>query len=102
MFVICYSLVTLERVIFARYLVCMPILYFVKRVFTPLIVLSTLSYLGAYLVAMSFAPSFLRVCLTTAFSLGVMGVMGWSIALDVEERNYVLAAFAKVKHRLLG
>lgn len=96
MFIIDYALVTVERVIFARYLVDMPIGYYIRRVVLPLIVFSGLSYLAACAVTRTLSPSFWRICLTTAASLAVMVTVGWFGVLDPEERGYVLAGIQKV------
>lgn len=99
MFVICYSLVTIERIVFARWLVQMPVRYCVLRLLLPLVLFSCVSYAGALGVTLVLPPSFGRIVLTSLVSLVLMGVLGWALVLDAEERKYVSAAFGKLRGR---
>ena len=99
MFIISFSLISLERIIFARYLVQMPVRYYARCVLWPIIVFSLASAVTAYGVTRLLPPSFGRVCLTTAASLSVMAFLGWKLVLDAEERLYVSTAIQKLSSR---
>lgn len=99
MFVICYSLVTLERIIFARCLVQMPIRYCLWHILLPILVFSGISYLGALVVMCMLPPSFGRVVLTTLVTLLIMGFLGWTLVFDSDEREYVVSALNKLRGR---
>lgn len=99
MFIICYFIVTLERIIFARYLVNMSIRHCLWHILLPILASSGISYLGALGVTCMLPPSFGRVVLTSFVALLIMGAIGWRIVLDVDERQYVGAAIQKVRDR---
>lgn len=99
MFVICYSLVTVERIIFARWLVQMPVRHCLLRIVLPILIFSGVSYAGAAGVTFVLPPSFGRIVLTTLVALILMGLLGWKLVLDLEERQYVMAAVQKIRGR---
>lgn len=99
MFIICYLMVTLERIILARHLVHMSIRHCLWHILLPILAFSGISYLGALGVTCMLPPSFGRVILTSLVALLIMGAMGWWIVLDVDERHYVGAAIQKVRDR---
>lgn len=99
MFIICYSLVTVERIIFAKWLVHMPIRYCLFRVVLPILIFSGVSYVGAIGVTFVLPPSFGRIVLTTFVALVLMGLLGWKLVLDSEERQYVAVAVRKLRGR---
>ena len=99
MFVICYSLVTLERIVFARRLVQMSVRHCLFRIVLPILVFSGVSYAGALGVTFMVPPSLGRIVLTTFVSLVLMGLLGWTLVLDVEERRYVAAVLRKLVGR---
>ena len=102
MFIICFSLVSVERIVIARYLVQMPIRYCLFHILFPLVLFSSVSYVGALGVTFVLQPSFGRVVLTTLLALILMGVLGWTLVLDVEERQYVSVAFDKFRRHFEG
>lgn len=97
MFIISFTLISLERVFFAKHLVAMPILPYLKRVVVPVCGSSLASYVSAYVITRYFAPSFGRICLTTAVSLSVISAAGWLIILDFEEKAFVLGLFNRLR-----
>ena len=99
MFIICYLIVTLERIILARHLVNMSIRHCLRHILLPILAFSGISYLGTLGVTCMLPPSFGRVVLTSFVALLIMGAMGWWIVLDVDERHYVGAAIQKVRDR---
>jgi len=84
MFIVSYSLISIERVILSKYLVDMPLGYFLKKTVFPLAWYSCLSYLAAKSMTVLMHPSFLRVCVTTMVSLVVMMALGWFVLDDLE------------------
>ena len=99
MFIICYSLVTFERILFARHLVQMPIRYCGFKIILPIFLFSMVSYAGALGVTSFLPPSFLRIVFTTIVALLLMGLVGWHLVLDGEERQYVVSAARKLRMR---
>ena len=100
MFIICYSLVSMERIIFAKHLVNMPVVAYIKDVVLPLLILSLTTYLISNLVTRMVAPSFYRVLLTTIVALLVMAVVSWKIVLDCHEKCYIFRGFQKVVQKI--
>ena len=101
MFIICYSLVTVERILFARHLVQMPIRHCMFRIILPILVFAGVSYTIAWGMTVLLPPSFGRVVLTTLVALAVMGLVGWSLVLDSEECQYVAAVAKKLCMRFM-
>ena len=99
MFITSFTLISIERIIFAHFLVSMPIVGYVRNVLLPLVVFFLLSFSAAVAVTHVLPASFLRICLTTAASLLVMAFLGWVSVLDFEERGYVLDAVKKFLHK---
>lgn len=95
MFIISFALISVERIVLAKYLVEMPIWHYFGRIVFPLAIVSTLSYLAALTVTFLFPPSFWRICLTTAVSLAVMLPLILGFALDRSERACVFSMFKK-------
>ena len=91
MFIASFTLVSIERVIFARSLVNMPVAGYVRKVLLPLAVFFALSLIAAVGITCLLPPSFGRICLATAVSLAVMLSVGWLYVLDAEERGYVFS-----------
>ena len=99
MFIICYSLVTVERIAFARYLVQMPVRHCFLRIVLPIVLFSCISYAGAWGVTVVLPPSLGRIILTTLVALVLMGLLGWTMVLDVEEHQYVVGTARKLRGR---
>lgn len=96
MFIICYSLVSFERMVFARFLVGMPILYFVQKVVVPLLLTCLCSYIVADCMPTVMSPSFMRVCVSTVVALVVMASMSWLTLFDADEKSYIRNGFVKL------
>ena len=78
------------RVWFARKLVGMSARYWLFHIFLPLVLLTVLSGSVGLLPQLFLAPSFGRVCLTTAVTEAVMLPTAWFLLLDREERDFLL------------
>lgn len=100
MFIISFALISTERIIFAYYLVQMPIGYYLKRVLVPILIFSGISYAVAWGTTHVLPPSFWRVCLTSVVSLLTMSILGWRLVLDDDEHGYVIAAGWKIAAKL--
>ena len=94
MFIASFFLISIERIIFARFLVSMPLVAYVRKVLFPLVVVSVVSFVVAVGVTRLMRPSFERICLTTVASIVTMVLIGWLLVLDIEERGCV-ARFLK-------
>lgn len=102
MFIVCFSLVTVERIFFARKLVGMPIFSYIKKIVLPLVIFTVFTGFVAMTVSKAMPPSFLRVVFTTLVSLIVMCLIGWGMILDTEEKIFVTNAIQKVSKRVFG
>lgn len=100
MFLVCFSMVTVERILLARYLVRMPVAKYVKEAVVPLFLLSATTYVAACGMKLLMHPSFLRVVATTLVSLLIMSSSCWSIVLDAEEKAFIRAALRRVSVKL--
>lgn len=100
MFIISFALISIERIIFAHYLVQMPIRYYLKHVLVPIFVFSAVSYAAAWGVTCLLPPSFWRICLTSFVSLLVMLPLGWKLLLDGDEKSYILVVLNKLAVKL--
>lgn len=85
------------RVWFARKLVGMSARYWLFHIFLPLVLLTVLSGSVGLLPQLFLAPSFGRVCLTTAVTEGVLLPMAWFLLLDREERAFLLRRLPVLK-----
>ena len=96
-FVAVFSLMTIERVAFARYLCGMPAWHWAARIVAPLIAAATLSAVAGYAVTRVMSPSLLRVCATSAVSaLTLMSCLPVFL-FDGVERAYLLSALRRVR-----
>lgn len=77
------------RLYFARVLVGMPIGKWFASVFSPMVVVTSVSGVVAYLVSRSMSESFIRLCITTAVTGVSTAVFGWGMVLDAQERGYI-------------
>ena len=77
------------RLYFARRLVGMPIGRWFTTVFVPMVVVTTVSGVVAYVVSRSMPESFVRLCVTTAVTGVSTAAFGWTVVLDSQERGYI-------------
>lgn len=93
MFIAIYSIMTFERVLFARKLMGMSVRYWLLRIVVPILIVAMLVGTLAYGFTKFFDQSFLRVCGTASVSSVLLGCMAWVLVLDSAEREYVLVRF---------
>ena len=99
MYVIVYSLISIERIILAHYLVEMSVRYYILRIILPISIFACVSYSCAHIVTLLFPPSFLRIVATAFVAFLVMCIGFWFIILDDDERLYIRAAIKRAKVR---
>lgn len=78
------------RVWFARKLVGMSARYWLFHIFLPLVLLIVLSGGVGLLPQLFLAPSFWRVCLTTAVTEMALLPMAWFFLMDREEKRFIM------------
>lgn len=100
MFMACFFMVTVERVLLAWYLVKMPIFEYIKGVVFPLFSLSAATYLVACSPKLLMQPSFIRIVATAFISLMIMTPLCWWVVLDAEEKIFVRNALHRVSDKL--
>ena len=98
--VLMQALSSVGRVWFARGLVGMRVSYWFRFILAPLIVIIGMMVGVGLLVRQCISPSFLRLCLTTLCCEAVLFPLSWFIALDKDERMYVLARINGMKMNL--
>lgn len=96
MFIASFALISIERIVLARYLVSMPVWGYVRTVLVPLMVFALIPLGAGVGVTCFLPPSFGRICLTTAVSLTTMVLVGWPFVLDAEERSHVLSVVRRL------
>lgn len=76
------------RVIFAHFLVGMSARIWLFKVMLPVISVSIVSCVAAYVPRLFMSSCFLRVCITTIFAESVFLPLSWFFVLNREERSY--------------
>ena len=79
------------RVWFARTLVGMSSIYWLKRIVLPITVLIVLIGALGWLPSLFMVPSFVRVCITTAIVEVALIPFSWYLILDEAERTFILS-----------
>ena len=95
MFIACYVLISIERVLLARYIVGMRISVFVRKVLFPLVLATAGASFASWGVVSVFDASFMRIVITSAASSAVFLAMIWCVVFDDEERMYILKKVKK-------
>ena len=90
-----HALYCLGRLLFARHLVCYPLMDWTKAVAIPNVALIGVSSLAGLGVVKMFEPGLLRLILTTAAVILVSGMAAWRFTLSNAENEYVLNALWK-------
>jgi len=90
MLIMVFSLMTIERVLFARQLAGISVKKWIKEVAVPASCMIGVSVGGACLFASLFERSFLRLIGTTAVSSVVLCAGSWIFLLDKTEKEYIL------------
>jgi hypothetical protein len=90
-----HALYCLGRLLFARHLVCYPLMDWTKAVAIPNVALIGVSSLAGLGVVKMFEPGLLRLILTTAAVILVSGMAAWRFTLSNAEKEYVFNALRK-------
>lgn len=91
MFIVCYVLISLERLCLARCIVRMSILAFVKLVLFPILLTIVFSSAIVWLIISVLEPSFGRIVITSASSSIIFSLCTWCFVFDREEKKYIVA-----------
>lgn len=100
--VVTISVCVVGRVWFARSLVGMNAMYWLKRIAWPILLVGGVSLLLGTLPQLFLKPSFLRICMTTCLAEVILLPLSWGLVLDGEERAYVVSRVAAFVHRARG
>ena len=87
------------RVWFARTLVGMSSIYWLKRIVLPIAVLILLTGALGWLPRVFMVPSFWRVCITTVVVEVALIPFSWYLILDASERDFILSKLPKFLKR---
>lgn len=90
----------LIRIKYARRIVGLSGLYWVRRVFLPILLVGCISILSGVLVRSFLPPSFLRVCITTGATEMCFLPMACFSLLSAEERFYIKNKFTYFRKRV--
>lgn len=90
-------LMSIGRLYFAKKLMNISILEWLKTVLMPISILIVLVYISSNSVVRNMEMSFLRLCITSATSFILTLLIAWLIVFDGQERNYILLIFKKFK-----
>ena len=90
---------SLGRVWFARSLVGMSARYWLKNVFTPIVITALICIALGYVPIIFMKASFIRVCCTTLLSEMVLLGLSWGVLLNRDEREFLTARIAKWRNR---
>lgn len=100
-FIVSFALLTVTRVYFAWLLLGMSIWHWMIRVVLPIMALIVIATIPGVIARSLFAPSFVRVCLTTLSTLLFMIPTCWGLVLARDERVYLKTGLLKVRTKLL-
>lgn len=78
------------RIYWAKVLVQMPIIKWLKEIFVPIVVSCVLISLPLVFIVTFFGSSFIRLLVTTAVSTALVGLTGYTLVLSSDERSYLL------------
>ena len=87
----------MARVIFCRWQLKMSVMYWVKSVLLPVMVVSFLGYGIAYSVRYVMPASLMRVGVVSCVSATAVLIGGWYVIFSKEERDFVMRLLRKVK-----
>ena len=93
-------LVSMGRLFFAKKLLKISIMQWIRTVLLPLTILLILVYTIAYMITVYIEKSFFRLCLTSVVSFLTTFVFGWLIVFEISERKYILSGFNKLKVKI--
>ena len=90
-------LMSIGRLCFAKKLMDISILAWLKTVLMPLTLLGLIVYTSATFVIRNMEMSFLRLCVTFLSSFIMTLVFAWLVVLDKQERNYIIRRIKRLK-----
>jgi O-antigen/teichoic acid export membrane protein len=91
---------SLGRVFWARRLLQMPARRWVTEVFIPCAMVAAGASIAAVAPRWFMPQSFLRLCISTAASVAVTGVLGWFAVLNHREKLFVIESMGKAVRKL--
>lgn len=89
-------LMSMGRLYFAKKLMNISILEWVKTVFLPISLLIFLVFISSNFVVRNMEMSFLRLVIVSAFSFIVTLILAWIIVLEKQERKYVVSGIKNI------
>ncbi len=101
-FILSYSLLTFGRVFFAYRIVGMSIMNWIGNVVFPVMVIVLCTFAAGIGVVAVMPVSFCRVCLTTSVCFVVTVLLGYLLACNTAERQYVRGVITRVLNKLKG
>ena len=99
-FVITQACCSLGRVFWARHLLGMPVLPWVKEVVIPCLLVTGIASGIASIPRFTLAPSVTRFVLVGAISVTLTAVSGWFLLLDAKERTFLMNNISNFKRKL--
>ncbi len=97
--VVSMSCCALGRVWFARYLVKMSSIYWLRNVLIPLAIVAALALLLGAIPRLFMRPSFFRVAIATLFAESALAPLAWFALLDASERHFLSQKFNHILRR---
>jgi O-antigen/teichoic acid export membrane protein len=95
-FVVTIIICSLGRVLWARYLVGMPVRQWVTQTVLPCTGVAALSVLAAWTPTAFMPPSLLRAVVSSGLSVAISMLLAWATVLDAKERG----AVSQIRRRL--
>ena len=80
---------SIGRVCFARYLVGLSFLYWLRRIVLPVLAVALITILAGMTIRYFMEESFLRIVITTIICEVVFLPLAWFVALECDERDFV-------------
>lgn len=98
-FVIIFVIMTIERVVFARFICGMSVKYWLMHIVMPLCLTLSASMSVASISTFVFSPTIFRICLTSLVSFLVLVVTSWFVVCDCTERSFIYLRFVGIKEK---
>jgi len=98
-YILVFSLMTVERALFAKRLCNMPLRPWIFKIVFPISVVTLLSGAVAYIPSIMMPASFWRVCLTSFVSSIILILALWTSVFDADERRFISNSFGRFVNR---
>ena len=98
-YVCVFSLMTIERAIFAKKLCGMPISPWLRKIVVPLALIAIISGALAYIPSVILKASFCRICLTSVVSSICLVAGLWIFLFDGDEKSYIQNSLIRIFKR---